>query len=248
MFFALLVFAFANAQHADYPVTRDLKGNARSMREEVFTATEKAGKVTKGTELSKVQYLFGMKKNLVERDSYDADGGILERYATNFDENGNMIEETEYNSDSLENRYTYRYDNKGNKLGWMSYTAADTEVARGSYRYDEKGRVVLDSLFDAKGKLIEWNGYSFDEQDHLAKESHYQVHGDRYIDNYVYDMEGLKIQDTKTGFDGDTKGLSRFKYNSDSKCTEEDMLSDSANDYIAVEKCKYDIKGNKQKI
>jgi YD repeat-containing protein len=244
LLFACQVPVLTDAQHVIYPDTKDIRGNARSMRQVVFALTEKAGKAEKGEQVSKVQYLFGQKKNLVERDAYDADGDILERYATNFDANGNMVEETEYNSDSLQNKYTYRYDNKGNMIGWMSYAVTDTEVARGSYAYDDKGRILADSMFDAKGRQVEWHTYSYDEDNHLAKRAHFTAHGEKVVDNYVYDMDGDKIQDTRTGFDGSTISVSRYKYY-DGKLTQEDILTDSTTDYVPAEKIRYDAKGNK---
>ncbi len=179
-------------------------------------------------------------------DEYNSDGELDERYTTNYDEAGNLVEETQYSSDSLQNRFTYRYDNKGNKIGWMSYvTAADTSTARGSYTYDDKGRITSDTLYDAKGKLIQWSAYVFDEQSHISKEVHFYVHGEKLTDTYDYDMNGNKIMDTKTGADGSTKSITKFRCSGDGKITEVNILSDSGSDYEPLEQCKYDTYGNR---
>ncbi|HXB13940.1 MAG TPA: hypothetical protein VNZ45_18265, partial [Bacteroidia bacterium] len=230
--FALFALTSLYGQHVLYPTIKDLKGSTRSLREVSFTALNSQGKAQKGEELKKVQYLFDSKKNLVEMDEYNPDGEIDERYTTNYDEGGNLVEETQYSSDSLQNRFTYRYDNKGNRIGWMSYvTAADTSTARGSYTYDDKGRITSDTLYNAKGKLIQWSAYTFDEQSHITREVHFYAHGEKMTDTYDYDMNGNKIMDTKMAADGSTKSITKFKCSGDGKVTEVNVLSDSGSDY-----------------
>ncbi len=61
MFGALFALSSVYGQHVLYPTIKDLKGSTRSLREVSFTATNNQGKVQKGEELKKVQYLFDSK-------------------------------------------------------------------------------------------------------------------------------------------------------------------------------------------
>jgi hypothetical protein len=246
IFFTLFILTSAMGQRVSYPTIKDLKGSTRSLREVSFTASNNQGRVQKGEEIKKVQYLFDSKRNLQEMDEYTPDGEIDERYTTNYDENGNLVEETQYSSDSLQNRFTYRYDNKGNRIGWMSYvTASDTSTARGSYTYDDKGRITSDTLYNTKGKRIQWSSYTFDDQSHVTKEVHYYTSGEKLTDTYDYDMNGNKIMDTKMRADGSTKSITKYKCNGEGKISEVNVLSDSGSDYEPLEKCKYDTYGNR---
>lgn len=251
LFFLCLIFTqclnVTFGQNIVFPLARDIKGSVKSFKEVSYKAIIKEGKVIKGDEIMKSNYLLDTKKQLIEKDDYDSSGAILERYVANYDNNENILEEMLYTPDSVISKFKYRYDNRNNRIGWMSYTRIDTAIARGSYHYDDKGRIISDSLFDAKGKLAKCESFDFDEQGQLVKESHTLMNGDKFTDSYELDMDGNRIQDTKTRVDGSTASVTRLKYNSDGKLTEKDVLSDSSDDYALNYKCAYDNAGHKIK-
>jgi hypothetical protein len=232
-------------QSVVFPLIKELKGNPKSIKETKYKAVVKAGVVMKGIQIGKSSYLLDTKSQLLEKDDYDSTGTIVKRYVANYDNMENPLEEMLYTPDSVISKFKYRYDNKNNRIGWMSFTIIDTAIARGSYHYDDKGRITTDSLFDAKGRLSKCSGYTFDEQDRLTKESSFCVHGDKTIDNYEFDMDGNRIQDTRTGTDGSTKCVLRFRCNSDGKLLQTDIITDSNDTYLPFEKFKYDNEGKK---
>lgn len=245
--FVIVPFNLASAwgQAVVFPVIRDLKGNVRSIKEVCYKAEIKDGKTIKGAELKKSNYLLDTKNKLLEKNDYDSTGGLIERYVANYDDNENIIEETQYTPDSVLNKLRYRYDNKGNRIAWMSFTMVDTAIARGSYHYDAKGRIIVDSLFDAKGRMAQYDAYAFDEENHPVKDEHFTIRGNKTVDIYELDMDGRRIQDTKTGADGNTQSMLRYKYNNDDRLIQIDIFTDSSEDYLPLEKTKYDNAGNK---
>ena len=244
LFLIVIFLKDATGQNVVFPVIRDIKGSARSVKEVCYKAGIKMDKVVKGAELKKCNYLLDTKSKLLEKDDYDSAGTLIERYVANFDDNENALEETQYTPDSVLNKFRFRYDAKGNQVAWMSFTMEDTAIARGSYHYDDKGRITSDSLFDAKGNLSKCALFTFDGEEHLEKEVHIAVHGNKTIDNYVFDMDGNKIQDNRTALDGTTLYIMRIKYNHDGRQSQLDILTDSGNDYEPFEKYKYDDAGN----
>jgi len=244
--FIIIVIArqIAFGQYVVFPLIKDLKGSARSVKEQYYKVELKADKVVRGKEFKKSNYLLDTKGKLLEKDDYDSSDILIERYVANYDDNENALEETQYTPDSVLNKFKFRYDNKGNQVAWMSFTGLDTDIARGSYHFDDKGRIISDSLFDAKGRLSKCASFTFDGDGHLEKEVHIAVHGNKTIDNYVFDMDGKRIQDTHTGLDGTTQYILRIKYNHDDRQNQVDILTDSGSDYEIYEKYKYDEAGN----
>lgn len=241
--FVVSLSSVSVGQRLVIPLLKHLKGPVHTVKEVCYKVDLKTGKPEKGRQLGKSDYLFDTKSKLVEKNDYDSAGTLIERYVANYDDNENMLEETQYTTDSVLGKYKYRYDAKNNMIGWMSFTMVDTEAARGSFHYDADGRITNDSLFDAKGRFIKYDTYTFGDEGHLQREEHYTLHGSKIVHTYVCDMDGNRIQDTKTLPDGTTLSISRLKNNDDGKLTEIDILTDSSDDYMLAEKFKYNDNG-----
>lgn len=241
--FVVSLSGITTGQRVVIPLLKHLKGSVHTIKEVHYKVDMKTGKPEKGKQVSKSDYLFDTKSKLLEKNDYDSAGTLTERYVANYDDNENMLEETQYTTDSVLSKYKYRYDAKNNLIGWMSFTMVDTEVARGSFNYDADGRITRDSLFDAKGNFVKFDTYTFGDEGHLQREEHYALHGAKVVHNYVCDMDGNRIQDTKTLPDGTTLSVSRLKNNDDGKLIEIDILTDSTDDYALAEKFGYNDNG-----
>lgn len=101
---------------------KNLNGNVKSIREIKFTAIDKFGEISKrDIEWDNNSYtLFNNNGNLIELSFYNSDGCLDSKVTYKYDDNGNKIEWNSYNSDgSLDEKYTAKYDDKGIKSNFF---------------------------------------------------------------------------------------------------------------------------------
>ena len=70
---------------------------------------------------------------------------MVDRWTYAYDENGNKKEETRYYADgSIDTRYVYTLDEKGNRIETAKYNAKDEAVGKESHAYE----------FDSNGNWV----------------------------------------------------------------------------------------------
>ena len=122
----------------------NLLGNVKSVRQTSFKALEKFGKLTKGDRYGYGDgdgyVLYNDEGNIIEQNEYNSDGSLSFKHTYTYDNKGNMIEQNRYNSDgSLSKKYTSTYDNKGNVIEENEYDSDGHLASRWTYIYDNKG-------------------------------------------------------------------------------------------------------------
>ncbi len=94
----------------------------------------------------KIIYEYDNKGHVVEYNSYNPDGSARGGKSTNkYDDNENLVEQSSYNKDgSLDRKWAFKFDNRGNMLEWGWYGAHGKHngTLTYGYTYDNKGNWI----------------------------------------------------------------------------------------------------------
>lgn len=114
------------------------------------------------------------------------------------DGNARIIEYTVFDSDgSLNSRFTYEYDAKGNKLAENFYSWMGTRGNRVVYTYDEKGHQLSATCYKADDTVSWKTTTSYDTDGRKIEWSNFQAGILRYKIKYRYDDQG-RISEEET--------------------------------------------------
>ena len=126
LFLTLLIFACSDDETKKNDLTEsNLYGKVRSLTEKEYEPIEKFGEITKGEIIYVNKETYDDKGNMIEISSYNSDGSLAIKYIFEYDDKGNKTERSIYNSDgSLDSKYIYEYefDNKGNWINVIIYS------------------------------------------------------------------------------------------------------------------------------
>ena len=117
-----------------------------------------------------------------------------------FDENGNEIRQV-----SGEYETVYRYDDRGNQIGWESYQNSQL-IDRYEARYDDQDRQVWGGRYDAAGNLTSQTEYVYDDEQGMM--TYHKNDGGRRVEYYHGDGRPHMIED----YDADGKLTMRQRY------------------------------------
>lgn len=212
-----------------------------------------------GNVTSHTSYDFG---HLVENVSskYNQQGKLLESVTKVA--NGNMVEKTTFQYDSLGNeismvKYEYgelvkktisKYNYQGKLLEHVEYGANGKLAQKWQYVYDQKGRTLLELLTDSIGDIIQKEERAFDAYDRKLMESVTVVMPDEPLSRkveYTYDDNGNML--TCCRYKNDTLSVKFFsKYNKKNKCVES-LSYDGGNTLMGRTSYAYDKHGRTTK-
>jgi len=113
--------------------------------------------------LSRTSYNIDVKGNMLESDTY-TNGKFAYKWTYKYDESGNRIEDDQfYLLDSFIQKWVYKYDDKRNNIEMGLYT--DSLVERYEYKYNDRGNMIAESHYGSDDKLIESASYKYDFDD-----------------------------------------------------------------------------------
>ena len=107
-------------------IEENIKGDVKLLSEYSFVAIEKFGDAIKGE---------------MKRENYETD------YRNIYNEKGNIIEESNYETDGVFRKTIYKYDGNENKIETNNYYADGTLGVNSTSVFDDKGNEIKSSLF-----------------------------------------------------------------------------------------------------
>ncbi|WP_172918670.1 hypothetical protein [Capnocytophaga canis] len=154
-----------------------------------------------GTFDSKKTMKYDAKNNVIETCKYDANGNLKTKEECKYDEKENLIEKRITNSEvgyiyedgkiveePLSEKYTYLYDEKGNKIEENIYKDNNILHEKWTFKYDNKGNQIEQQLFSNKDNIKAILEY--DSEGNPIKKSFLDNFGDIFLvvtSSYTYD-------------------------------------------------------------
>ena len=140
--------------------TNDLKemgfhGDIETIIETAYELNSKFGEEQIGNIKRKTVFKFNNDGNKIEESRYDSDGELEWKSKYTYDEKGNKIEEIRYNSDKYLLKHKYIYDEKGNLLGINLYDSDGEFLSKSKYTYDKKDNIIEERLYNVNNVLEE---------------------------------------------------------------------------------------------
>lgn len=152
----------------------------------------------------KFEFTYDENKNLIkETQTRNGETWVNREYA--YDENGNLIKEITFASNLPLYQWEYTYDERGNMTQKIERYSKYLEIASLDLRY------TCDYVYDEKDRLIEsavtWSGgskervcYVYDENGRLIREEMPNESGAVLIAEYTYNGKGDPIKEAHTSY------------------------------------------------
>lgn len=113
--------------------------------------------------IRKVTYTYDDQGNLIEDNSYAADGSHNKKYTYTYDKRGILKEDKSFDSEgSLLKKYTYKRNDVGNKIETMIFNADGSLEKKITYKYNEHGHLSGEKTYNRFDKVIYKFSYSYD--------------------------------------------------------------------------------------
>ncbi len=136
-----------------------------------------------------------------------------------YDNNGNVIESTEYNKDgSFKKKESRKYNKSGEITEEVKYSERGTIISKTIYSYNANNDKVTEQTFDVNGKLVEWIKYGYDSLNQKIFELQLDEQGKVLKKSmYTYTKNGLRKE--KKTYNGKEELISvkKYMYNSSSE-------------------------------
>lgn len=152
----------------------------------------------KGKITGKETYVYDDNGNELSSSSYDADGTFRYKFERKYDKNNNEIEWLGINPNGRkETRQVWEYNDKGLKTVKYFYERYDSLINKETFKYDEKGNLVEHNAFTPEGgQGFFSNDHAFDKNNYVLGDTILSRIVNKYdennnlIERYFYDNKG----------------------------------------------------------
>lgn len=161
---------------------------------------------------------------------YNPDGLLIRK--TGFDRNG------EYQGEII-----YEYDENGNLISQSEGKPGSgiSSLAR-SYEYDDTGKLIKETQFDFDGEINQYFTYEYDENGKQTVKHNYNPAGEEMVDpvvcqwKYEYDGEGRVVDEWRESVEGGHKS-EQYQYEYDeygNVCKKTDVFQKTIYEYLPL--------------
>lgn len=192
---------------------QNLNGKVKRVIEDSYYVEYKFGEPQKGVRNSQKYFLFNEKGQLIqERHINYLEGVVYSETINTYNDKGLELERSTFNSKGeLNFRYSYQYDEKGNKTNEISYDS-DNKIDNNKI-FDEKGNKIEETYYDSKGKLESRTANKYDEKGNMIEKEYFELdklmEREKYV--YKYDSKGNKIEVEGSLYDSEGELKDRMK-------------------------------------
>ena len=162
-----------------------------------------------------LEYENDAKGNKVKETRCDEKGAGIYRLFE-YDENGNMIRETEYKKDGTQGaQWLNEYDVNGNMIKSSTVFSSGRLYSVDEYEYDDYGNEIRYILKDGSGTVSSAYSYEYELREDgrpVVKTSYDSNHVIYRIRKYDYDENGLLTTETVYDIDGQLIGHIEYFY------------------------------------
>ncbi|MEM8907401.1 MAG: hypothetical protein AAGD05_06095 [Bacteroidota bacterium] len=172
------------------------------------------------------QYEYDLAAKQETITTLDEKGQIEEKIVLQFDNEGRVLEETQFGADGVfEQKVTASYTEAGRPLEKTFQQGEEPAYTHYfDYEFDEEGRVNYAEVFDVEEDLIRTDEIDYDEQGNRVevRMKHY-ANGWSVIDRYDYDEQRRVVKEERLQGDGQPLEIKEYRYNADNLVEEEEV-------------------------
>ena len=172
-------------------------------------------------------------------------GGVLIKI---FNDDGNQIEEKNYNTDgSVNHKIIFKYNNKGLKTEKRPYHKDGKPFNYYNYSYNTANQMISDIWFNySNNEIVEKHTYEYDAKGNLITETTYSRNSLSFRANskYKYDDLGRKIEYNYYGRNGILKWIRKYNYDDNNRLLENILIDSDSKEMTRKTGYKYDDFGN----
>lgn len=169
------------------------KPKIKSYKETSYKVVEINGKIQKGEIIedpmplspSSTKMVFNKHGNIIEYYWFASNGNILLKDTYKYNRKRNIVEQ----GGSFKKKFTYEYDEKGNKTKEIICDFDGGLICTITYVFDEKGNKTERSVYDSKGNLERKYTYRYEEQGKELSDNKRNI-----FYRYNYDQKGNWIE------------------------------------------------------
>ena len=169
-----------------------LLGRVETVTIEEAKVSQRFGEPREGLRRHVSSHIYDNKGNLIEKTRYESDGGIDKRWVFDYNTRGDMIKKTRYDDNgSLKEKWVYAYDARGKMTEKTQYESDGSIDEKWVYTYNDKGHMTEDTHYTGKGSLCKKWVYAYDEGGSVIEASKYDKNGslkDKWV--YAHDNKG----------------------------------------------------------
>ncbi|PLX17614.1 MAG: hypothetical protein C0597_06915 [Marinilabiliales bacterium] len=145
---------------------------------------------------SQVQWNHKYEKGKPKKDGY-------KNFTKRFDHNGNVIEEVYYQSGTIDQKLSYKYDNKDNQVEYANYKGDEGKLLyKQNITYDNFGKKIREERFNGtEYQIIKYN-YSGDKLLEITRSDIYGYVEHKRVFNYTGDVCIVDIKDDQSNVIG----------------------------------------------
>ena len=115
-----------------------------------------------------------------------------------FDHKGNVIEEVYYQSGTVDQKLSYRYDNQENTVEYANYKGDETKLLfKQNITYDNSGRKIREERFNGSDYEIIKYSYKGDKLSEITRSDIYGYVEHKRVFNYTGDICTISILDNE---------------------------------------------------
>ncbi|MEM9821651.1 MAG: hypothetical protein AAF985_11285 [Bacteroidota bacterium] len=155
--------------------------------------------------LSNTDFVYDLSARSEEMTTRDEAGQIEEKVVRSFDQEGRVLEQSEYGEEeSFVKSVKSSYNDAGRPLE-RHYKTEETEYKHFyDYEYDEEGRITYAEIFDVKEDLIRTDEITYDERGN-QKEVAMKNYADGWsiVDRYTYNEQDQLVKEERFMANGD---------------------------------------------
>lgn len=196
---------------------------------------------------NKYIYKYESDNNLSEYRKYSEDGNLFNSESYEYNDKGKKIKTQRYISNLVNQHITiiHKYDDFGNNIEDSIYNS-DGLISIHKFKCDISGKRIEEKDYDADGKLNLKIIIEYDNRGNEVERKYYNKDGKIYIHtSYKYDDAGNNIEVNQFDDGGNLKSKTTSKYDDKYNNIENDIYDENNHlKFSGISKYEFDKKGN----
>ena len=207
----------------------NLKGKVKSFSQESYEVKVRNENIIKGRKIDgfnepddiffsdsfRIHFKFDENGNKIEENNFNSKGKLHDKRIYKYNEKGNLFESSSLFNENETTKQIYHYNTKGELMS-INYFRNEEFFMEDYYQYDDKGNLIDYSSWTVNPKKLQWQtNYKYDEEGNVIEKD-----DDNWVTTYEYDDKGNKIVEKQINKHDDGVYKSMYRYDKDENLIE----------------------------